>query len=73
MWISFYVSTTIDVVYSFLLKQEYGEPDMYLCVKINKTRLHYGGWAWAIIPTKYVCEIVRNHEAYLRVKYSSRY
>ena len=45
---------------SFLLKPGFGKPDMYLGAKLQKTRLHNGVWAWAMSPTNFVLEAVRN-------------
>ena len=45
---------------SFPLKLGFGDPDMYLGVKLHKTRLHNGVWKWAMSPAKYVKEAVRN-------------
>ena len=39
---------------SFPLKLGFGKPDMYLDVKLCKTRLHNGVWGWAMSPVKYV-------------------
>ena len=37
---------------SFPLMPGFGKPDMYLGIKLDKTRLDNGVWAWAISPTK---------------------
>ena len=40
--------------HSFPIKLRFGKPDMYLGMKLCKTRLHNGIWAWAMSPVKYV-------------------
>ena len=50
---------------SFLLKPGFGKPDMYLDVKLCKTRLHNGVWACALSPAKYVQEAFRNCTVHL--------
>ena len=58
---------------SFSLKLGFGSQDMYLGVKLHKTRLHNGVWAWAMSPIKYVKEAVRNCAAHLSSNYGSKY
>ena len=58
---------------SFLLKLGFGNPDMYLSAKLYKTRLHNGVWAWAMSPTKYVHEAVRNCRVHLLTNYGGKY
>ena len=58
---------------SFPLEPGFGNPDMYLGAKLCKTRLHNGVWAWAMSPTKYVCEFVRNCKVHLSTKYVDKY
>ena len=58
---------------SFLLKLGSGNQDMYLGAKLHKTSLHNGVWAWAMSPTNYVCEAVRNCTVYLSTNYASKY
>ena len=33
---------------SFMLKPEYGKPDIYLGAKLHKTRLYNDAWVWAV-------------------------
>ena len=58
---------------SFLLKLGFGNPDMYLGAKLRKTRLHNRVWAWAMSPTKYVQEAVRNCAVHLSSNYGGKY
>ena len=46
---------------------------MYQDTKLCKTRLHNGACAWAMSPTKYVCEAVRNCEVHFLTKYGDKY
>ena len=39
---------------SFSLNLGYGEPDICLGLKLFKTRLHNGVWAWTMSPVKYI-------------------
>ena len=57
----------------FPLKLGFGNPDMYLCEKLCKTRSHNGVWAWTMSPTKYVIEAVRNSIVHLRSNYGGKY
>ena len=50
-----------------------GDPDIYLGAKIRKMRMHNGVWAWAISPTKYVHQSVKNVEKYLEENLGGRY
>ena len=45
---------------------------MYLCMKLQKTRLHNGVWAWAMSPARFVLEAVSNCKA-LSYNYGSKY
>ena len=58
---------------SFLLQLGFGKPDMYLGAKLHKTRLHNGVWAWAMSPTMYVHEAVRNCTVHLLSNYGGKY
>ena len=58
---------------SFLVKLGFGKPDIYLGTKLQKTRLHNGVWAWAMSPTRYVQEAVRNCIVHLLSNYGGRY
>ena len=58
---------------SFPLEPEFGNQDMYLGVKLCKTRLHYGVWAWTMSPFKYVQETIRKFVAPLLSNYGSKY
>ena len=44
----------------FSLKLGFGNPDMYLGIKLHETRLHNGVLAWAMSPVKCIQEAVRN-------------
>ena len=54
---------------SFPHKLGFGNPVMYLCIKLCKTRLYNGVWAWAMSPTKYVGDEVRNCAVHLLSNY----
>ena len=58
---------------SFPLNLGFGNPDMHLGVKLHKTMLHNGVWTWAMSPTKYVCEAVRNCAVHLSTNYGGKY
>ena len=45
---------------SFLLKPGYGEPNMYLVVKLHEIRLHNGVWTWAINKFKRQSEMTKS-------------
>ena len=57
----------------FPLKVGFGNPDIYLDVKLCKTRLHNGVWAFTMSPIKYVHEAARNCKAHLAANYNGRY
>ena len=57
----------------FPFKPGYGEPAMYLGVKLCKTGLHNGIWAWVMSPVKYVHEAVRNCIVHLSFNYGGKY
>ena len=46
---------------------------MYLGLKLHKTRLFNGVWAWAKSPFKYVHEAVKNYTAHLSTNYGGKY
>ena len=50
-------------------KNSIGDPDMYLGAKLRKTILPNGVEAWALSPSKYVSEAVKNVELHIRVNY----
>ena len=56
---------------SFPIKQGFVSPDMQLGMKLHKTRLHNGVWAWTSFM-KYVHEAVRNCKTNLVANVSSR-
>ena len=58
---------------SFPLKLGFSNPDMYLGAKLCKTRSHNGVWVWAMSPTKYVQEEVRNCAVHLLSNYGGKY
>ena len=58
---------------SFPLKPGFCNPDMYLGLKLCKTRLHNGVWAWAMSPIKYVQGAVRNFAVHLLFSYGGKY
>ena len=51
----------------------FGKPDMHLGMKLQKTRLHNGVWAWAMSPTRYVQEAISNCKMYLSSNYGGKY
>ena len=55
------------------LKPGFGNSGMFLGVKLCKTRLHNGVWAWAMCPAKYVHETVRNCALHLSSNYCGNY
>ena len=54
------------------LKPVFGNLDVYLGAKLHKTRLHNGVWAWAMSPTKYVQEAVKNCTNHLFSNYGGK-
>ena len=58
---------------SFPLKLGFVNPDIYLGAKLCKTRLHNRVWAWAMSPTKYIREEVRNCTVHLSSNYGGKY
>ena len=50
-----------------------GDPDIYLGAKLRQTRLSNGVTAWALSPSKYVNQAVRNCETHLKDHYDGRY
>jgi hypothetical protein len=50
-----------------------GDPDIYLGAKLRQTRLPNGVTAWALSPSKYVHQAVRNCETHLKDHYDGRY
>ena len=57
----------------FLLKPGFNKADMYLGVKLCKTRLHNCVWACVISLIKYVWEAVRNGAVNLTANYDGRF
>ena len=55
------------------LKLGFGNPEMYLGVKLHKNRLHNIIWAWEMSPAKYVQEAIRNCTVHLLSKYGGKY
>ena len=49
-----------------------GDPDIYLGSKLQKMTMDKGVTAWALSPSKYVQEAVRNVEAHLLEQYVGR-
>ena len=58
---------------SFQIKPGFGKPDMYLGLKLGKTRLHNGVWAWVMSPIKYVHEAERNCTVHLSSNYGGKH
>ena len=50
-----------------------GDPDMYLGAKLRQTELTNGVWAWALSPSKYVNQAVKNCETHLRERFDGKY
>jgi hypothetical protein len=50
-----------------------GDPDIYLGAKLRQTRLSNGVTAWALSPSKYVNQAVRNCETHLKDHYDGHY
>lgn len=50
-----------------------GDPDIYLGAKLRQTRLENGVWAWALSPSKYVGQAVRNCTKHLNENYNGKY
>jgi hypothetical protein len=48
------------------------EPDIYLGAKVSKVQLENGVLAWALSPSKYVQEAVRNLEEHLEREHNGR-
>ena len=43
-----------------------GDPDIYLGAKLKYTRAPNGVWCWKLIPSKYVQEVCKNCETFLK-------
>jgi hypothetical protein len=67
--------TILDKINGYLpLKPDsVGDPDIYLGAKLRQTRLENGVWAWALSPSKYVHQAVRNCETHLKENFDGRY
>ena len=50
-----------------------GDPDIYLGAKLRQTRLPNGVTAWALSPSKYVNQAVRNCETHLKDHFDGRF
>ena len=50
-----------------------GDPDIYLGAKLRQTRLPNGVMAWALSPSKYVNQAVRNCETHLKDHFDGRF
>jgi hypothetical protein len=50
-----------------------GDPDIYLGAKLQQTRLPNGVTVWALSPSKYVNQAVRNCKMHLKDHYDGRY
>ena len=50
-----------------------GDPDIYLGAKLRRMRLHNGVVAWAMSPTKYVAQSVKNVETYIEENLGERW
>ena len=61
------------VAQSFLLKLRFGNPEMYLSMKLCMITLHNGVWAWAMSPAKYAHKAVRNCIVHLSSNYRGTY
>jgi hypothetical protein len=56
-----------------LKPESVGDPDMYLGAKLRQTQLPNGMWAWALSPSKYVNQAVKNCETHLKDNYDGKY
>ncbi len=50
-----------------------GDPDIYLGAKLAKTKLTNGVLAWALSPSRYVNQAVKNCASHLSVKFNGKY
>lgn len=50
-----------------------GDPEMYLGTKLKYHKTANGVWAWAMSPSKYVREAVRNSVKHLKENYDQKY
>jgi hypothetical protein len=50
-----------------------GDPDIYLGAKLAKTRLTNGVLAWALSPSRYVNQAVKNCSSHLSEKFDKKY
>jgi hypothetical protein len=50
-----------------------GDPDIYLGAKLAKTRLANGVFAWALSPSRYVNQAVKNCASHLSEKFDGKY
>ena len=56
-----------------LKPESVSDPDMYLGAKLRQTQLPNGMWAWALSPSKYVNQAVKNCETHLKDNYDGKY
>ena len=74
LYIHHYADSMLEWLHESLpFKLGYGKPDMYLCLKLHKTRLHNVVWTWALSPAKYVQEAERNCSVHLPSNYGGKY
>ena len=50
-----------------------GDPDIYIGAKLQQTQLLNGVWAWALSPSKYVNQAVRNCETHIKDHYDGQF
>ena len=50
-----------------------GDPDIYSGAKLKKLHMDNDVWCWSISPSKYVQEVVRNCQKYLKENLSDEY
>ena len=56
-----------------LKSESVGDPDIYLGAKLRQTQLPNGVWAWALSPSIYVNQAVKNCETHLKDNYDGKY
>ena len=50
-----------------------GDPDIYLGAKLRQMKLPNGVWAWALSPSKYVHQAIRNCKTHSKENFDGRY
>ena len=70
---TFFVSNTMQRLCYSDTSLGFGNPDIYLGVKLCKTKLHIGAWTWALHPMRYAHEIAWNYAVHLAANCGGRF